>query len=68
MAFNCAITSIESILYDYDVKVIANKPDITIFQNNKNKTNPISPELILLAFIDAYGKYYDEFKTLAIKK
>lgn len=67
-AFNCAITSVASILYDFEVKVAAELPNIYISAREHIGKMPFPinqcNEVIKAAFIDATGKMYPEFRLI----
>ncbi|MBM7424672.1 hypothetical protein [Spongiibacter marinus] len=63
-AFHCAVTSIESILFDYDFNVTAYLPEIRIspvLAAGQSVSPTELARLIKGAFVDAEGMLYPEF-------
>lgn len=67
-AFNCAVKSVESTLYDYEVEIAVELPDIFISPKADIKKMPFSikrcNEIIQGAFVNATGQTYPEFKSI----
>ena len=69
-AFNCAVTSVESTLYDYEVEVAVELPNIYISAKTDIERMPFSlkrcKEIIKGAFVDAAGRRYPEFNLIEV--
>ena len=67
-AFNCAVTSVESILSDYEVEVAIELPNIYISPRTDIEKMPFSikrcNEIIEGAFVDSAGRTYPEFNLI----
>jgi hypothetical protein len=69
-AFNCAITSIESVLYEQNVKIESEIPYILITQDNEGESFslPKCKELLKGCFTDSSGNIYDEFQIIKVSE
>ena len=69
-AFYCAITSIESVLYDQSVNIETDIPYILITQDDvRNSLSvPKFKDLLKGCFTDSNGNLYDEFQIITVSE